>query len=262
MKYLFLVFALFVSLSFSLGHKSEKRERIYKSIECDSSYEKMNKEIPLTFKKSADLLIENQMFDQFEADLIFGFIKIGNFWRDKNKYAIIINKNEGAGFHVFRLTQNRWKEVYYHEDIDLANASYFESKFADYNFDGLIDLAFCISRSNGEGIETVLLWLKLPNGFKFINKFPNVGSPKIDTRKKLIRSLSACCAFSEISVQTFKWVDHDLTIIDSTYISDYTSGFKETEYYQLEHGKLILKKYTRSVNRHFIRKLINEYRKY
>ena len=194
------------------------------------------------YNKLFNLLIENQFRSKYEIDTIIGYIKSGCFWNDSNKYAIIINfenSKQEADFHILKFNSNSWEEIFFQSEVGFIRTHQIIPKFDDYNFDGIVDIAFKYVTSNGGGITSYFLWLKTPSSFEFIKKFSNVTSPEILKDKKIIKSFWACCAFGEIAEKKYVWKGNNLILIDSCYTVNYPNN-KYKEHYKLHDGDLKL----------------------
>lgn len=207
------------------------------------------------YKKLIELLNRNQSLEEFEIDTVYGFVKSGDFWNNNNKYAVIVSFDEDVVFHILQFNGNSWNQIYSQHNANFNRLYPIISKFDDYNFDGINDLAFHVSTSNGAAIEFYSLWLKIDDSFKYVNSFSEVGTPRIIKEEKSIKSLWACCNFSEIRINKYKWFNNELFINDSCSIENYPNG-KKMQQFKLKNSKMELVKEISNVNESYIEKLL------
>jgi len=122
----------------------------------------------------------------------------------------LFKKGRTVPFQVFRLDDTSF--MLGPDDVPSVNTTSLYDKqsavrFADYNFDGVRDLALCDGRNGGYGSPSYQIYLFSPRAKKFINSVgftelaqgEGMGMFEVDRKKRLLRtsSKSGCCLHME-----------------------------------------------------------------
>jgi hypothetical protein len=168
------------------------------------------------------LLASAATLDTFEFDSWepFLFLKTGNLFSDSAKHAVLITCLTDSIYklELYSLKNNKWNKM---DELDSLEAFpiQFDTKFADYNFDGLKDIYIQYSVSNGYALSYGHLLTLDPKTMQLARhpEASNLGSINPDPETKTVSSeqVIECRNSRETAICTLrsKWETGKLKVI-------------------------------------------------